>query len=430
MTNAILIIIALILFFLVCLKRLDISLGLIALTLFSYLIRFKIFNIPFTFLEMMILVMFAVWLAKTLVKREKIYLSSFLRPGLFLILVAMVSVIVSPDTRAALGIFKAYFIEPFLFFLVFINVIRTKKELKYLIFCLAVGALFLSIIAIWQYLGLIPGLKPYITESPKRATSLFEFPTAVGKYLGPIIALFFALIFANNKVLKEENYFPDKFYLWGVPAVLLLATVFSFTRGALMGLAGAFVFLSFFSRYKKIIWLGILLIMIVFISLPWGRHELLSVFSGQDTSTDVHAIMWQGTWRMLKAHPVFGAGLAGFPALYNVFRDPAHVELFPYPDNWFLAVWSELGLAGLAAFGWLIAKYIKEAISLLRKNIDPYFRQLILGLLAVIIVLFIHGLVDTPYFKNDLSVMFWLFVGILAVVKKTGEACQKGENSV
>ena len=141
--------------------------------------------------------------------------------------------------------------------------------------------------------------------------------------------------------------------------------------------------------------------------------------------------MWEGTWRLLKAHPIFGAGLAGFPFLYNIYRDPAHVELFPYPDNFFLAIWSELGLAGLAIFGWLIIKYIREIIRLLRKNIDPYFRQIILGLAAAMIGLFSHGLVDTPYFKNDLSVMFWLSIGILAAIKKIHDQTgQNSENSV
>lgn len=428
MVNTILIIIALIFFLLVCLKRLDIALGLIALTFFSYLIRFKIFGLPVTLLEMMILILFFVWSIKTLLKKEKIYWSGFFCPALLLLLTAVVAVIVSPDTRAALGIYKAFFIEPFLFFLVFINIIKDKKGLKLLIFCLAVGALFVSLIAVWQYLALIPGLKPYITETPKRVTSVFEFPTAVGKYLGPITALFLALIFVKK---EEKNSRPYKFYLWGVVIISFLATVLSFTRGAILGAAGAFVFISFFSRYKKIIWTGILLITIIFVSLPSGRHELSSVFSGKDTSTDVHTIMWQGTWRMLKDNPITGAGLAGFPEKYNLYRDPAHVELFPYPDNFFLAVWSELGLAGLVIFAWLIIKYIQEIIRLLRKNIESYYRQILLGLMAVMIYLNIHGSVDTPYFKNDLSVMFWLFIGILAVIKKiNNQAGQKGGNSV
>jgi hypothetical protein len=121
MMEIILVILALLLFFLVSLKRPDISLGLICLSLFTYLIRFKIMGVPFTFLEIMILILFFIWLIKARIKKEKIIFSSFFWPGTFLLLSGLVAVFVSPDTRAALGIFKAYFIEPILFFLVFIN---------------------------------------------------------------------------------------------------------------------------------------------------------------------------------------------------------------------------------------------------------------------------------------------------------------------
>jgi len=361
------------------------------------------------------LILFIVWLAKVLLKKEKIYFSPFFWLALLLLLAGIIAVFVSPDIRAALGIYKAYFVEPVLYFLVFINVIKNKKDLKFAIFCLAVGSLFISLIAIWQYLGLFPGLKPYISESPKRATSVFEYPTAVGKFLGPIIALFLALIFVKKEGRDRWWY---KFYLWGVVIFCLLATIFSFTRGALLGIAGALIFLSFFSQYKKIIWAGMLIGLLIFISFPGGRQQLLAVFAGQDTSTDVHKIMWEGTGRLLADHLVTGAGLAGFPSMYNLYRDPAHVELFPYPDNWFLAIWSELGLAGLVIFIWLIIRFVSEAARYLKKSADSYLRQVALGLLAFMIVVIIHGIVDTPYFKNDLSVMFWLFIGFLSVIKK------------
>jgi len=39
-------------------------------------------------------------------------------------------------------------------------------------------------------------------------------------------------------------------------------------------------------------------------------------------------------------------------------------------------------------------------------------RALLLGLGGAMVVLLVHGLVDTPYFKNDLSVLFWLIIGL------------------
>jgi hypothetical protein len=30
----------------------------------------------------------------------------------------------------------------------------------------------------------------------------------------------------------------------------------------------------------------------------------------------------------------------------------------------------------------------------------------------------VHGLVDTTYWKNDLAVMFWIIIGMMAIIKK------------
>jgi len=428
--NILLIIFALILFVLVSLKRLDISLALIVFFLPAYLIRFEIGFIPFTLLEVMILVVVTIWLIKVITKKQKIYLGGFFLVITFFLLVSLVAVLVSPDTRAALGIFKAYFLEAILFFIVLINVIKSRQGLKLILFSLGASALFISLLAFWQYLGLFPGLEPYISESPARATSLFEFPTAVGKYLGPIASLFLAFLLI--KPFKEEkNKVFNKIFLWGVVLFSVMGIVLSVTRGAVLGVLAAFVFISFFSRYRKKIWLGLLILFVIFISLPQGRGELASVFSGQDTSTDVHLIMWQGTWRMLKDNPITGAGLAVFPEVYNIYRDAAHTELFPYPDNFFLAIWSELGLAGLFIFGWLFYKYIKKAVKLLKSKISNFDYQVTVGFLAVPIYIIFHGLVDTPYFKNDLSVMFWAFVGLLVIIYRLNlNTGQKKENSV
>jgi len=51
----------------------------------------------------------------------------------------------------------------------------------------------------------------------------------------------------------------------------------------------------------------------------------------------------------------------------------------------------------------LIFKKIKRDVS---------SRRFFLALGAAMIVLLVHGLVDTPYFKNDLSVLFWLIIGL------------------
>ena len=88
------------------------------------------------------------------------------------------------------------------------------------------------------------------------------------------------------------------------------------------------------------------------------------------------------------------------------------VEVYLYPHNIFLNFWSELGLLGALLFIWIIIKHSYSSLKLTiaygrEKKPEKY---LALGLLAAMVAIIIHGLVDVPYFKNDLSVLFWLIV--------------------
>jgi O-antigen ligase len=86
-----------------------------------------------------------------------------------------------------------------------------------------------------------------------------------------------------------------------------------------------------------------------------------------------------------------------------------------YPHNIFLNFWVELGLLGMMLFTWIIGRYLYCAIKLFgaKKEKNEASRFIVLGLGAAMIAILVHGLVDVPYFKNDLAVFFWLLIAFL-----------------
>jgi hypothetical protein len=48
------------------------------------------------------------------------------------------------------------------------------------------------------------------------------------------------------------------------------------------------------------------------------------------------------------------------------------------------------------------------------KATEPEWRPIFLGALLALVAIVVHGLVDVPYFKNDLSLEFWAIVGLVA----------------
>jgi len=131
---------------------------IILILLPSYLIRFKIDFIPSTFLESMIIILLSVWIIKlilnkkfkqTLIDIKNKTDKTFLVVVLLFILFATISIFISPDKNSALGIWKAYFIEPFVLFLIGLNLFK-KKDLPKIIFALAISAFLISFLAIIQ----------------------------------------------------------------------------------------------------------------------------------------------------------------------------------------------------------------------------------------------------------------------------------------
>lgn len=405
-------VIGLAVFFALAVLRFQWAGRVLVLLLPAYLIRFSIFGLPFTLLEGMILILFAVWVGRVIVFREgrKLILPWKWAVLLFLA-AATVSVFVAPELKPALGLWKAYFIEPILLFLVLVNTVKKPSEKRWLVYSLGLSAIFISLYAAGQYIGFLNSPAPWINETPKRASSVFDYPNAVGLYLTPILALFIS--FFAFKRAAASRVFSAIVILLGLAALF-----FSYTRGAVLGLVAALVFLGLFSERKKWIWLVVVLAVGASLILPQTRHVINSVISVKDTSTDVRVVLWQGTWNLLKAHPWLGAGLGGFPALYDKYRLIKHTELLLYPHNILLNFWAETGLAGLIAFLGILMSFFRRGIQAIRiekSRICGY------ALMASMIALVVYGFVEAPYFKNDLSALFWVLCALVVIVSRPVE---------
>ena len=101
---------------------------LIAATLPAYLLRFSVGPIPMTFLEAMILVVVAVWVARTRPSLLAIMPKGWILPTGLLLLAATIGILVAPDRLSALGIWKAFYLEPMMLFAVIVDLIRRDAK--------------------------------------------------------------------------------------------------------------------------------------------------------------------------------------------------------------------------------------------------------------------------------------------------------------
>lgn len=451
------IIIFIVFFLLLALLRLDLAVLLVIAALPAYLLRFSFLGLPLTLLELMILISFAIWFFKDFAPRLKIL---FRRDGqrrpypfsweiILTITIAFFAAGIAGFSNSALGIWKAYFFEPILLFILTFNLFREKKDWPKILGALLISALGIALLAIYQKItGQFIFNEFWATAATRRVVSWFGYPNAVGLYLGPLIMIFLGWFFSEpfRRTLSRAS---RKIIIIITITISLLAVYFARSEGALIGLLAAlFVFGLFSGKKPRLTTIIIAIFLLGGIFLyPAAREITLEKITLNDLSGQIRQRQWKETFLTMQGTKfITGAGLSNYQASVKpvhqegIFFNSDHlgnfdeqlrasstlrtkywqpVEIYLYPHNILLNFWSELGLAGALLFTWIIGKYLflslRLSVSFNReKRREKY---LSLGLMSAMIVIVVHGLVDVPYFKNDLAPMFWLLIALLGAVE-------------
>jgi putative inorganic carbon (HCO3(-)) transporter len=467
----ILIFIFCVLYFILAFRRLDWAVMLLIAALPSYLIRFSVFGIPLTLLEVMILISFAVWVLKNYREvinniKLKIRHSTFdIRHSqrypfdveiVLLLVISFVAVGIAGFSDSALGIWKAYFFEPALLFIIILNVFKGKDGSNKLLWSFLISALAVSVLAIYQkFTGAFIFNEFWATEETRRVTSFFGYPNAVGLYLGPMVMILFGWMIRELRITNYELRIKVIKLIFILFTIILsvLAIYFAKSEGALIGVITGLVIFGLLAG-KKIRWatLGLVVVAVAgIITFAPAREYAVNKVLLRDLSGQFRRAQWAETWDMLKdGRLITGSGLANYKdeilpyhqegIFVRDYNDPdwhrktvwneeyrnkvwQPLEIYLYPHNIFLNFWVELGIGGLLLFVWIIGKYFVIGVKLIRKSkienrklVDSKNNFIVIGLLGTMIVIVIHGFVDVPYFKNDLAVMFWIFVAMVSLI--------------
>lgn len=372
-----------------------------------YLIRFSIGPIPTTMFEIFLLITVCAQLIHFRREIFTTFTQSIRKPStlfwtiIILLIATLLSIFIAPNLLKALGLARAYIIEPLIIgFLIYAT--RKPDDLKVIAATTSYTVISIAISVFFQYTGGISfPLESWAREL--RFTGFYPFPNAIGLFVAPLVPLYIWSIIRVKSLVK----------VWYtiITIISLALVVLAQTEGALIAFAAtAIIILARQSKrgFKIAATTALSGLAIIILS-----SSLLQKVTLQDWSGTVRRIMWHESWTMLTSSPTkifLGAGLSGFPTAIVPFHS-AKFEIFQYPHQIFLNLWSELGLLGLIATLTLFALLIKNLWS--QKN------PLATTLLASILILLIHGLVDVPFFKNDLAILTAVIISFsLCTLKK------------
>ncbi len=365
------------------------------------LFHFKISWIPFNLIEALIYFLLILWLIKNLISKNLISeLHSVLKkyqklwlPSLLILLGVLISLLFSIQIKTGAGILKAWFIAPLIFLLIFLNQIKTKKQFKLIFICLWISGIITSLIALFYWLN------NYLTYD-NRLAAFYLSPNYLAMYLAPLLILSFYLFIKTNKKINRLILIVSYF-------LIIFIIYLTQSYSAWLALLGTTFFLLIFNINRKFIFFILaLLIFGLGAQMPTDKFQKILDFSYP--SLESRLVIWKSAWEITKDYSFLGIGPGLFQEYYLNYQKyfPPYPEwAVPQPHNLWLAFWLQSGLIGLVGFIWLI-------ISFFRQKKPGFNKKPSLIIFATMLVILIHGLLDTPFWKADLAILFWLIIGL------------------
>jgi putative inorganic carbon (hco3(-)) transporter len=373
----------------------------------AYVVRWHVGFFPTTALEAGILLTFAAFAFESIRDRAlPDWRSPLTIPAALLLLAGAISIIVAPSRLAALGIYRAYFVEPIAFALVLVSVLRTYRQAQIVVLGAISGATVLGVVnstvTIRAFLN--HSFDPVLAPQLAPPVAIYTAANAIALYLVPLIALVAAMLLHE----KDRSFR----VVWGIfVAIATLSVLLTFSRGGWAALAVVAIGLILSLRRRRL-WLGGLASgALLFLLVPGVAQRLQADLTfGPNQTLDGRIPLWEASLRMLAQRTIFGAGISGFA---DRMRTDAgdYPNILTFPHNIALNFWSETGLLGVVAFTAIVVVVVVVSWRGWRSGTADW-RPVHMGVLLAMAAILMHGLVDVPYFKNDLAFEFWLLVGL------------------
>jgi O-antigen ligase len=363
----------------------------------TYVVRWHYGPIPTTLLETLIIVTVGLYVVARWRDGWRRPLSTpFDIPIILLLLAAGISVFVAKDHRGALGLYRAYFIEPVFIFYVAVDLLRGTENSARAVLALAAGSSAFAILNLVVFAQTVLNHQLTVGSPP---SALYGDSNYVAMYLEPPVALAAGLaLFADT----------PRWRWLGVAwlAITGSALFVMFSKGSYLALGVLAVVAVLCVRRWRLPLLGGLVAAAVALSFLPPIHDR---FSTLYASYAGRIQLFTVTFRMLNDHPIFGVGLGGYSFLLNGHTP----ELYPH-DIW-LTFWVEIGLLGLIAFVAILAGLLWRGWWAW-PHTESLLCPVLWGVLGALVMWTVHGLVDSPYWKNDMSVEFWVLAAINVVL--------------
>jgi len=399
----------------------------------TYLIRFSIGGVPTTLLEILIYLTVVVAIGTGLnLTQYRSRMSLWARIFAVLVVIGgIVGVFVSADARQALGLFKGFIFDPILVAYLVLTTLD-HDDLPQLLGWYAASAALVSVSSLIAWAA----HAPWAVGEGGRLIGLYGIetnasPNYLAFWIAPAVALGIAWLVTPPWPLKRwERLLPV------ATAISAIALVGTASRGGLAAaLVGGVLALGIYYRSSLaklpyangLGWLALIGLLALGMAFVQPDFSLSPGNGGRITSSNnIRWEIWKTTTELQGQgyRWLTGVGMADYQTRFSELT--AHRVNYPEfispwaatPHNLWLNAWTAEGLLGLVGVLGLTVLVLQT----LWKT-EPTVGATLVA--AVVFAIFIQGLVDTPNWKNDTALLFWVMMIAVFVAasprKRTGK---------
>jgi putative inorganic carbon (HCO3(-)) transporter len=268
------------------------------------------------------------------------------------------------------------YVEMFLLALVVPSVFKEKKEIRNLIIVMCLSVLIVN----WSYISLMSGRDLSHFSYEIRDAGPVGYAGVNG--LAAFEAMFASFLIGIYATIKR---IPVKLGILALLGTSLYCLLYTFSRGGYLGLLVGMLVVGLL-RMRSLLVVVTLVVLGWQALLPASVQERITMTTSEadsakgeqfDSSAQTRIILWEDAIDLFKRNPVTGTGFETYEFMGRVG---------PYRDthNYYIKVLAETGFVGIVLYLALLWKLLKSGFDLFYRSMDPFWRAIGLGFLALI----------------------------------------------
>ncbi len=280
--------------------------------------------------------------------------------------------------------FSGPFIRCIVVFIAMVNIVRTKKRLKGLLFLALATGIWLSVGAINDYRLGLTTVEGYRVTG--RGSGIFGNPNDMALFLVTVVPIAIALACDSRKLI-------GKLFFVASAIVMFIAIALTYSRGGFLGLVVALAFFAIRTnpRRRVAMLIGLGLIVAIFLAaVPGYGIRLVSIFFPSldpvGSSDARRGELFRSIYIALR-HPLLGVGMGNYAAEMSYRGQVTH--------NSYTQVAAEMGMAALYCYTMFVVAPLKKLGQIARETFgtraDSQFYYLAVGLQAALLAYMISS---------------------------------------